>query len=136
MTKEETAKIFMLFKTIWRDFMPEDETEAKAQLNSWTRILENHPYKSIEWAAHRCMESCVFPPRPADVIMFLGERPTRQDLDARVLLEYDPTKVVYANEAYMESKFERAMRNISEAPSMTGNHYDVGDKWDNKNKKG
>jgi hypothetical protein len=32
----------------------------------------------------------------------------------------------------MESKFEKAMRNISEAPSMTGNHPDVGDKWDEK----
>lgn len=113
MTQEEIAKIFMLFKTIWRDFVPDDENEAKAQLLTWQRIFEGHAYEAIEWAARRCMESCVFPPKPADIHQFLGKRPTRADMDARKLIEYDHTKVIYANEAYMEAKFEQIMREIN-----------------------
>lgn len=134
MTRDEVKKIFSLFTAAYNNFLPESDGERKAKLNLWELMFITHDYKECEWAAKRCIETCIYPPTIADMNRWLGEGLTRDDKVARLPYHYEPPN--YANEAYMESKFERAMRNISEAPSMTGNHYDVGDKWESKNKKG
>ena len=133
MTKDEVKKIFLLLTTAYPSFLPDSDQERIAKLNLWELMFSRNSYWDCEWAAQRCIETCVFPPTVADMKQWLGAGITRDDMQARLPYHYTPP--TYANEAYMESKFERAMRNISEAPSMAGNHYDVGDKWDNKNKR-
>lgn len=119
MTKDEVAKLFLLFKTIWRDFVPQDEWEATAQLNAWHRILERRSYKDAEWAAHRCMESCTFPPIPADLMAFMGTEMTLNDKLARLpMKDIEPT---YADETHMEAAFMRLMRDLNKAKPMVGN---------------
>ena len=119
MTKDEVAKLFLLFKTIWRDFVPQDEWEATAQLNAWHRILERRSYKDAEWAAHRCMESCTVPPKPADLMAFMGAEMTLNDKLARLpMKDIEPT---YADETHMEAAFMRLMRDLNKAKPMVGN---------------
>ncbi len=111
MTTDETARIFMLFKTVYRDFVPEDEWEAKAQLNTWQRIFDKTPYKEAEWAAERCIESCTFPPKPADMKSYLGMGRTLYDRQAALPYHYD--KPQYATEIHMQAVFEKLMRDLA-----------------------
>lgn len=134
MTRDEVKMIFSLFTAAYNNFLPESDGERKAKLNLWELMFIGHNYTECEWAAKRCIETCIYPPTIADMNQWLGKGLTRDDKQARLPYHYEPPN--YANEAYMESKFERAMRSISEAPSMAGNHEDVGDKWESKNKKG
>lgn len=112
MTRDEVKKIFSLFKTAYNGFLPDDEDEVKAKLNLWEMMFIRHSYKECEWAAQRCIESCIYPPTIADMKQWLGMSLTLNDKLAR--LPYKPEKPNYANEAYMEAKFAEAMRKIDE----------------------
>ena len=114
MTREEVKKIFALFKVAYSNFLPETAEDAEAKISMWQQFFENTNYKDAEWAAQRCIESCIYPPTIADMKQYLGMGLTRQDLEARKLLEFDPTKVYYPSDIKIESSFERAMRMINE----------------------
>lgn len=115
MTRDEVKKIFALFKTAYRGFLPDDDDEVKVMLNLWEMMFVRNSYAECEWAAKRCIETCIYPPTIADMKGWLGTERTLQD--AQALLPYHYEEPKYANEAYMESKFEALMRAINEIPS-------------------
>ena len=114
MTRDEVKLIFALFKAAYNGFLPEDDEEKRAKINLWQRFFENTSYKDAEWAAQRCIESCIYPPTIADMKQYLGMGLTRQDVEARQYLPFDPTKVYYPSDIKIESSFERAMRMLNE----------------------
>jgi hypothetical protein len=103
-----------MFKIAYTGFMPEEKTEAEAKIAMWQRFFEKTSYKDAEWAAQRCIESCIYQPTIADMKQYLGMGLTRQDLEARQYLPFDPTKVYYPSDIKIESSFERAMRMLNE----------------------
>jgi len=106
--------IFSLFTAAYNNFLPDGDAERKAKLNLWELMLISHSYKECEWAAKRCIETCIYPPTIADMNQWLGSQMTRDDKQARLPYHYEePT---YANEAYMESKFAEMMRKINAIP--------------------
>lgn len=113
MTREEVKRIFALFKVAYNSFLPESPEEVEAKLAMWQRFFEKTSFSDAEWAAQRCIESCTFPPTIADMKQYLGMGLTRQDLDARRAIEFDPTKVYYPSDITIEAAFERAMRAIN-----------------------
>ena len=112
MTRDEVKKIFSLFKTAYNSFLPEDEDEQRAKLNLWEVMFLTNGYSECEWAAKRCIETCIYPPTVADMKQWLGMGLTYNDKQAR--LPFNPKKPIYANETYMEAKFAEAMRKIDE----------------------
>ena len=117
MTRDEVKKIFALFKTAYRSFLPDSDEERKAMLNLWEMMLIRNSYTECEWAAKRCIETCIYPPTIADMKQWLGTERTLQD--AQALLPYHYEEPKYANEAYMESKFEALMRDINAIQTTT-----------------
>jgi len=111
MTKEDVAKLFMLLKAAYPSFVPERAEEAEIKINLWVQMFSRNTYTECEWAAQRCIETCIYPPTVADMKQWLGMNLTRDDKIAR--LPFDYTKPVYANEAYMEAKFEELMRTLT-----------------------
>lgn len=112
MTRDEVKKIFSLFKTAYNSFLPEDEDEQRAKLNLWELMFSRNSYWECEWAAQRCIETCIYPPTVADMKQWLGQSLTLNDKVAR--LPYHEEEPKYANEAFMEAKFAEAMRKINE----------------------
>ena len=112
MTRDEVKAIFSLFKTAYNSFLPEDEDEQRAKLNLWEMMFSRNSYGECEWAAQRCIETCIYPPTVADMKQWLGQSLTLNDKVAR--LPYHEEEPKYANEAFMEAKFAEAMRKINE----------------------
>lgn len=110
MTRDEVKKIFALFKTAYRGFLPDDDDEAKAKLNLWERMFERTSYSEAEWAAMRCIESCTFPPTVADMKSYLGMGRTLDDV--RAALPFKEDEPHYANEAYMQAVYDRIMKEL------------------------
>lgn len=115
MTRDEVRKIFALFKTAYRGFLPDDDDEVRVMLNLWEMMFVRNSYAECEWAAKRCIETCIYPPTIADMKQWLGAERTLQDVQAR--LPYHHEEFKYANEAYMEAKFAQIMREINEIPN-------------------
>lgn len=112
MTRDEVKRIFSLLKTAYNGFLPDDEDEVKAKLNLWEMMFLKRSYSECEWAARRCIETCIYPPTIADMNQWLGQTLTRNDQLARLPYHYTPP--VYATDAYMEAKFAEIMRKIDE----------------------
>ena len=108
MTRDEVKKIVMLLKAAYPSFVPKDEAEARARFALWESYLISVDYKDAEWCVRRCIESCVLPPTIADMNQYL--RLTKRE-EPKLLAMPEP---VYSNAAYIESKFEKAMRAIEE----------------------
>lgn len=136
MTLDETAKIMMLLKTVWRDMLSDDKGEANAEIRSWQRIFQDRSFAEMEWAARQIMATNEFPPRPGTFTAVLCEKPTLADKQARILIEYHPEDVKYPDEITIQSGFERAMRALNEAVPMTGNHFDVAEEYEKRNARG
>lgn len=108
MTKDEVKKIFMLLTAAYPTFLPDGDDERKAKLNLWELMFSRNSYWDCEWAAQRCIETCVFPPTVADMKQWLG---ANRHEEPKLLAMPEPK---YSNAAYIEAMFEKAMRKIDE----------------------
>lgn len=136
MTLDETAKIMMLLKTVWRDMLSDDKDEANAEIRSWQRIFQDRSFAEMEWAARQIMATNEFPPRPGTFTAVLSEKPTLADKQARILIEYHPEEDKYPDDLVIQSGFERAMRAVNESVPMTGNHFDVAEEYEKRKARG
>ena len=136
MTLDETAKIMMLLKTVWRDMLSDDKDEANAEIRSWQRIFQDRSFAEIEWAARQIMATNEFPPRPGTFTAVLREKPTLADKQARILIEYHPEEDKYPDDITIAAGWERVMRKWNEAVPMTGNHFDVAEEYEKRKARG
>ena len=108
MTRDEVKKIVMLLKAAYPNFVPSDEAEAVVRFNLWESYLSSVDYTAAEWCVRRCIETCIYPPTIADMNQYL--RLTKRE-EPKLLAMPKPE---YSNAAYIEAKFEKAMRAIDE----------------------
>lgn len=75
MTRQETAKLLLILRTIWPELSASDDT-----VTAWSWTLDGFPYATVEEAAKRYLRVGKFAPRPSDLLELIATDTVAPDL--------------------------------------------------------
>lgn len=136
MTDFDANRLILMLTYNFAGFMPADVHGAAIKKGEWMTELMKYDADKSEKAVKTIIRTMHYPPQIADFLEHMGGEMTRDDLEARKLIEYHPEEDKYPDDLVIQSGFERAMRAVNESVPMTGNHFDVAEEYEKRKARG